>query len=283
MPARSSAHTALVTGASGGIGRAIAEQFARAGTDLVLNARSEATLHEIAADWRTRYGVTVTVLAADLSEPGAPAALAGRVATAGIGIDYLVNNAGFGTFGLFAQTDLESTLGLLRVNIEALTELTHRFLPNILARRGRILNVASNASFQPGPYMAVYSASKAYVLSFSEALAAELGGTGVTVTALCPGPTASGFQERAMMQSSGLFKRVRLATSESVAAAGYQAMMAGRAVHIPGIANRLMAFSVRFAPRSMVAVLSKRILAPGMHPASGQSGKALGKNTHHLT
>ena len=129
MPASSSAHTALVTGASGGIGRAIAEQFARAGTNLVLSARSEATLHEIAADWQARYGVTIAVLAADLSEPSAPAALAGRVAEAGIGIDYLVNNAGFGTFGLFAQTDLDATLGLLRVNIEALTELTHRFLP----------------------------------------------------------------------------------------------------------------------------------------------------------
>jgi NAD(P)-dependent dehydrogenase (short-subunit alcohol dehydrogenase family) len=126
MPVSPSAHTALVTGASGGIGRAIAEQFARAGTNLVLSARSEATLHEIAADWQARYGVTVTVLLADLSEPGAAAALAGRVVAAGIGIDYLVNNAGFGTFGLFAQTDLDATLGLLRVNVEALTELTHQ-------------------------------------------------------------------------------------------------------------------------------------------------------------
>ena len=137
MPVSPSAYTALVTGASGGIGRAIAEQFACAGTNLVLSARSEATLHEIAADWHAHYGVTVTVLPADLSEPGAGAVLAKRVVAAGIGIDYLVNNAGFGTFGLFAQTDLDATLGLLRVNIEALTELTHRFLPNILARRGR--------------------------------------------------------------------------------------------------------------------------------------------------
>jgi short-subunit dehydrogenase len=262
MPVNASSHTALVTGASGGIGRAIAEQFARAGINLVLSARSEATLHEIADDWQARYGVTVTVLTADLSEPGAAAALAEQVASAGIDIDYLVNNAGFGTFGLFTQTELDATLSLLRVNIEALTELTHRFLPNILARRGRILNVASTASFQPGPYMAVYCASKAYVLSFSEALAAELAGTGVTVTALCPGATLSGFQERAAMQSSGFLKRMRLATSESVAAAGYRAMMAGRAVFIPGLANRLMVFSVRFAPRSMVAALSKRILAP---------------------
>jgi hypothetical protein len=262
MSASKSARTALVTGASGGIGRALAEQFARDGTNLVLAARSEATLRQIAGDWQTRYGVTVTVLPADLGEPGAAKTLFQQVQAAGIGIDYLVNNAGFGTFGFFAESPLDGQLAMLHLNIEALTELTHRFLPDIRARRGRILNVASTASFQPGPYMAVYCATKAYVLSFSEALAVELADTGVTVTALCPGATASGFQERAAMQKSGLLTRMRVATAEQVGAAGYRAMMAGRAVFIYGFANRTLALSVRFTPRRMVAALSKRILAP---------------------
>jgi len=262
MPASPPARVALVTGASGGIGRALAEQFARAGTNLVLSARNGAALEALAADWRTRHGILVTVFPADLSRPGAAQALFEAVSAAGIRIDYLVNNAGVGTFGTFAESDLDAQLAMMRLNMEALTVLTHRFLPAIRARRGKILNVASTAAFQPGPYMAVYYATKAYVLLFSEALGAELSGTGVTVTALCPGPTASGFQDQAAMGDSALVKGKRLPAAEPVAAAGYRAMLAGRPVYIPGLVNRVLAFSVRLTPRGVITAISKRMAAP---------------------
>ena len=254
--------TALVTGASGGIGRALAEQFARAGVNLVLSARGKDTLEAIAADWRTRYRIQVKVIAADLSQPGVAQSLFEAVQAAGIGIDYLVNNAGVGLWGLFAESDLDSQVAMMRLNMEALTVLTHRFLPQIRARKGRILNVASTAAFQPGPYMAVYFATKSSVLLFSEALNAELAGSGVTVTALCPGPTASGFQDKAAMHASGLVKGKRLPGVEPVAAEGYRAMMAGKAVYIPGLLNRVMAFGVRFTPRAIVTAMSKKMSAP---------------------
>jgi short-subunit dehydrogenase len=262
MSATAPARTALVTGASGGIGRALAEQFARAGSNLVLSARSEATLAAIAADWRTRYGISVAVFPADLSRPGAAQALFDAVSAAGIGIDDLVNNARVATYGVFAESDLDAELAMMRLNMEALVVLTHRFLPTIRARRGKILNVASTAAFQPGPYMAIYYATKAFVLLFSEALGAELAGTGVTVTALCPGPTASGFQDRAAMGASALVKGKRLPTADSVAEAGYRAFMAGTPVYIPGFANRLLAFGVRLTPRRIITAMSKRLAAP---------------------
>lgn len=254
--------TALVTGASGGIGQAIAEQFARNGTDLVISARSAAQLESIAATWRQQYGISVTVLPADLSQVGAARALASSVLEQGIAIDYLVNNAGFGNFGLFAQTDLDHEIAMMRLNMESLTILSKRFLPGIIARKGKIMNVASTAAFQPGPYMAVYYATKAYVLSFSEALAAELEGTGVTVTALCPGPTASGFQDKAALHDSALVKGKRLPSANQVAISGYRAMHQGQRVHIPGIMNWLMAQSIRFTPRRLVTSLVKQLTRP---------------------
>jgi len=206
--------------------------------------------------------VEVSVIGSDLSQIGAAQALADNVARQGIAIDYLVNNAGYGSFGVFADSDLDYEVAMMRLNMETLTILTKRFLPGIIARRGKVLNVASTAAFQPGPYMAVYYATKAYVLSFSEALAAELEGTGVTVTALCPGATTSGFQDKAAMHDSALVKGKRLPTAEEVGVAGYKAMQRGQRVFIHGLMNWIMAESVRFTPRRLVTVMVKLVSKP---------------------
>ena len=253
---------ALVTGASGGIGMAIAECFARDGHDVVIVARSGAALDAIAADWQRRHGVRVTVHAVDLAKPAGAQELFDAVTGSGIAIDFLVNNAGYGLFGEFKDSELKADVAMMTLNMLAPTVLTRRFLPQIIARRGRIMNVASTAAFQPGPYMAVYYATKAYVLSLSEALGSELSTTGVTVTALCPGPTASGFQDKAAMHDSGLVKGKHLPSSESVGAAGYRAMMAGKRVYIPGVMNKLMAASVRVSPRNLVTRVVKAMSAP---------------------
>jgi len=254
--------TALVTGASGGIGKAIAEQFARNGADLIIAARSSATLDSLSAEWSKKYGVKVTAIASDLSRSGAADALADAVQSSGVAVDYLVNNAGYGVFGLFKDSRLDDELAMMTVNMTSLTVLTKRFLPQILERKGKIMNVASTAAFQPGPYMAVYYATKSYVLSFSEALAAELAGTGVTVTALCPGPTRSGFQEKAAMHDSGLVKNRILAAADQVGEAGFRAMMAGKRVFVPGLINKLLVQTVRLTPRKTVTAIVKKISAP---------------------
>lgn len=253
--------TALVTGASGGIGKAIADQFARDGVNLVVTARSAGALESLAAGWR-HQGVQVTVIASDLSAVDAAQRLHADVMARGIAIDFLVNNAGVGLFGEFRESDLAAELAMMRLNMLAPTELAKRFLPQLIERRGCILNVASTAAFQPGPYMAVYYATKAYLLSWSEALAEELVGTGVSVTALCPGPTASGFQDQAAMQASGLVKGKRMPSADSVGAAGYRAMRKHRRVYIPGALNWLLAQSVRFTPRRVVTAMVKAMSAP---------------------
>lgn len=254
--------TALVTGASGGIGEANARRFAEDGVSLVLVARSTGKLEALAAEWRAKHGITVTVLPSDLSQVGAADALADAVLAQGLAIDYLVNNAGYGGYGLFAETDQAFEVAMMRLNMESLTVLTKRLLPSIVQRRGRVMNVASTAAFQPGPYMAVYYATKAYVLSFSEALAEEMAGTGVTVTALCPGPTASGFQDKAAMHASALVNNKRLPSADSVGQAAYRAMMRGQRVYIPGAMNWVMAQSVRFTPRRMVTALVRAMSKP---------------------
>ena len=262
MNTNSPTKTALVTGASGGIGQAIAEQFAKDGVNLVIVARGAKQLEANAAKWRQQYGVAVTVIASDLAQAGAAQALVDKVLGLSIAIDYLVNNAGYGNFGLFAESDLDYEVAMMRLNMETLTILTKRFLPDIITRRGKILNLASTAAFQPGPYMAVYYATKAYVLSFSEAIAEELEGTGVTVTALCPGPTASGFQDKAALHNSALIKGRRLPGAEEVGIAGYRAMQREQRVYIPGVMNWLMAQSIRFTPRRMVTKVVKRVSRP---------------------
>jgi len=251
--------TALITGASNGIGLELAKLFARDQYDLVLVARSEDKLRELAAGMERTHGISALVIAKDLSDTAAPAEVYEQIKAAGIRIDVLVNNAGYGSFGLFAETDLDFELKMIRLNIESLTHLSKLYVRDMIAQKsGRILNVASTASFQPGPLMAVYYASKAYVLSFSEALANELEGTGVTVTALCPGATASGFQEMANMQNSKLVQGA-IMDAKTVAEIGYRGLFDGRTVVIPGLTNRVMAGSVRFVPRKLITKIVRSI------------------------
>ena len=244
--------TALITGASSGIGLELARIFASNRYDLVLVARNEAKLLELARECESA-GVHAYVIPADLSKADAPRSIVEGVGRLGLEIDVLVNNAGYGLYGPFVETSLATELDMIQVNIAALTELTKRFLPGMVARRsGRILNLASTAAFVPGPLMAVYCATKAFVLSFSEAIANELEGSGVTVTALCPGATASGFLAVASLEESRLVAGRTLPTSRDVAQAGYDALMAGKVVYVPGVLNKLTAFSPRFGPRWLI-------------------------------
>ena len=250
----------LITGASGGIGLELTRLFAQDRYNLVLVARTGETLDAVAADLRSVHGISTYVIARDLANPTAAHEIFNEVQQYGLSVDVLVNNAGLGTFGPFTATDLQTELEVIAVNMAALTALTHLFLPEMLKRKsGRILNVASTAAFQPGPLMAVYYASKAYVVSFSEALANELRGTGVTVTALCPGPTKTGFHARAAMEKSGMLKYLAVMDAETVAHAGYDAMMRGRTMVIPGYLNALTVFAVRFIPRSLAATIARLI------------------------
>jgi short-subunit dehydrogenase len=250
--------TALITGASGGIGYELAKLFARDHYNLVLVARSADKLSQVAAELQSQFGVTVKVVALDLAAGQAPKLLFDQLQREGVEVDILVNNAGFGVFGEFASTSEEEILGQIHLNIAALTDLTRLFLPQMLARHsGKIMNVASTAAFQPGPLMAVYYATKAYVLSFSQALANEVGRSGVVVNCFCPGATNTDFQKRADMENSRLFKKFRPMTAEAVARDGYRGLMAGRTVVISGAKNWLVAESVRFAPRKLVTALSR--------------------------
>ena len=249
--------TALITGASSGIGEDLTRLFAADGHNLVLVARSAERLHALAGELRDRQHIDASVIVADLSEPASPDRIARELAERGQQIDVLVNNAGFGQYGMLAKVDPVDLGRLLQVNVSALTLLTRLLLPAMLSRRaGRVLNVASTAAFQPGPLMAPYYASKAYVLSLSEALAEETRGTGVTVTCLCPGPTTTRFQARAGMEKSKLFKMLSTMSSAEVALAGYRGVMTGRRLVIPGFMNKVGVHANRFAPR----VLAPRIV-----------------------
>lgn len=252
--------TALITGASSGIGLDFARLFAEGGYDVVLVARGQQKLEELARELARQYGVRALALPADLAEPSAPARLVERLAAARVQVDVLVNNAGFASYGPFAQADVDNELRMIQVNVTALTALTHALLPGMLERKwGRILNVASTAAFQPGPLMAVYYATKAFVLSLSEALANELEGSGVSVTCLCPGPTRTGFQARARMEESKLVKDKAIMDSLTVARAGYEALHAGRTTVVPGVMNALMAQSVRILPRTAVTRIVRQV------------------------
>ena len=252
--------TALITGASSGIGLDLTRLFAADRWDLVLVARSEGKLRETAAQLEQEFGVTATVLPADLAKPDAAHAIVDSLAAKGIAVEALVNNAGFGALGPFWETDERTELDMLQVNVVALTQLTRLLLPAMVARNsGRILNVSSTAAFQPGPYMAVYYASKAYVLSFSEAVADELRHTAVTVTALCPGPTATGFAATAGTESSKLFRLSKPMRSDEVARAGYLGLMAGRRLVVTGMANKLLAQAVRVSPRRMTTMIARKM------------------------
>ena len=257
--------TALVTGASGGIGEELARLFAADGHDLVLVARSRDKLARLAEELKEKHGVSARVLAADLARPESPQEIFEELSAEGVTVDALVNNAGFGSYGLFAETDLQQELEMLQVNVVALTHLTKLFLPSMLARRrGYVMNVASTAAFQPGPLMTVYYASKAYVLSFSEALSNECEGTGVRVSALCPGPTETGFVAAAGMGDSKLFDRAVM-NARTVAEAGYRGLLAGKPVVIPGFRNNLLARSIGLFPRGLVTKVVRGIQEKRAH------------------
>ncbi len=259
---RSAPAWALVTGASSGIGLELARNLAAAGYHLMLAARGLDKLDTLAGELRARHGVQVQTIGVDLSAVDAADTIADQLTQQGVRPAVLVNNAGVGLFGRHAETALEDEQRMINLNVVTLTRLTKLLLPGLIAQRGRILNLASTASFQPGPYMAVYYATKAYVLSYSEALAEELADTGVTVTALCPGPTRSGFQDKADMHDSALVKGKKLPTSKEVADFGLRALFAGRRVAVHGWMNAVMAQSVRFMPRRLATYLVAQMSRP---------------------
>jgi hypothetical protein len=251
--------TALITGASAGLGRDYARLFAADGHDVVLVARRRERLEELAGELTASPGIQAHVLAFDLADPATPERLYAAVRERQLGIDFLVNNAGFGAVGAFAEAEPRRDLEMIQVNVTALVEITRLFLPDMLARRrGHILNVGSTAGFQPGPFMATYYASKAFVNSFTEALAWELAGTGVTATVSCPGATATEFAGHAGNANSLLFK-LGAADSMGVAREGYEAMKAGRRMVVHGLTNKLGVQAVRVSPRAAVLGLAARL------------------------
>lgn len=252
--------TALVTGASSGIGKEFARILAREGYDLILAARTEAALADLAQELERAHGTRVAVVPIDLARPDAAETLFKRTGELGLTVDVLVNNAGFSVGGAFLEAETRSHQDMLELNVVALTALTRLYLPGIVARgSGGVINLASVGSFFPTPYSAGYCATKAYVLSFSEAIAEELAGTGVTVTALCPGATKTGFASRAGIESSPMF-RGRTLDSRGVAEAGYRGFTRGKRVVITGLGYKFMVFSGRFSPRGLVVKIAKSMM-----------------------
>ncbi|MBD3270432.1 SDR family NAD(P)-dependent oxidoreductase [Candidatus Peregrinibacteria bacterium] len=250
----------LVTGASRGIGRELALNFASNGNNLILVARSEDDLKDLAELIENNHQVETKIMTADLSKMGAAKNLLEQIEKKGLTIENLVNNAGFGLFGKFVNIPVEKQIAMTNLNCTALMELMHGLLPKMLENKsGRILNVASTASFEPGPLMATYYASKAYVLFLSEAIAEEISDSGVSITALCPGPTRSSFQKEAHLEDSAMIKNKKLPTAKEVADFGYKACMKGKRVAIHGIKNWFLVQSVRFLPRKMVTKLVKKM------------------------
>lgn len=241
--------TVLITGASSGIGRELAHCFADGGSECVLLARNEEALHDLADTLESAHGVDAHVLPADLSVPGVAEDIDAALQERGFSVDVLVNNAGVGARGSFADLDPQRQVDMIRVNVTALTALARRLLPSMLDRDcGGVLNVASTAAFQPGPYMSVYYATKAYVLSFSEGLAHEVANTNVTVTCLAPGPTRTAFADRAEIQDTRLLKWNSAMAPGAVAEAGHDAFRNEQTLIVPGWLNKIGAFLVRFTP-----------------------------------
>jgi uncharacterized protein len=251
--------TALITGASSGIGLELSHLFARDGYRLVLVARSRGALRELGDDLQSRYHIPVRISPKDLAHPASPSELHSELQEAGIVLDVLVNNAGFGVGGAFLETDWNSEAEMMQVNMVALTHLTKLFLPQIRAREGKVLNVASTAAFQPGPFMNVYYASKAYVLHFTEALAEEMEGNRVTVTCLCPGPVKTNFQKRAHLGDTRMASSPLLIDVREVARIGYEGMKQGKRLVIPGWKNRMVMEMLRISPRHMVTKMVRKI------------------------
>ena len=250
--------TALITGATSGIGYELSKLFAKDHHDLILVARDRERLTNVAEELTRQFGISVRALPADLAQPDAPERIHTEIAE----VDFLVNNAGFGLGGFFSGTDLQLELAMIQVNVTALVHLTKLYMkPMLRQRRGGILNVASTAAFQPGPLMAIYYATKAFVLSFTEAIANELQGSGVKVTALCPGPTQTEFQQRARIENTRLMKSTPMGvmSASEVAAIGYKGFMKGKVIVIPGTMNKLVVQSVRLSPRAIVRRITRKL------------------------
>ena len=253
----------LITGASGGIGYELSRLFARDGHDLILVSRNEARLEEVAEEFGKSFGVRSLVLAKDLAVPGSPNELFEELERSSVEVDVLVNNAGFGILGAFHKSQLDEQLDMIQLDVTSLAHLTRLFLPGMVERgRGRVVNVASIAAFQAGPFMAVYYASKAFVVSFSEAIANELKGTGVTVTAICPGPTVTDFQKRAGVEDSTLFDEKMTMDAATVARIGYDGIKKNKTLVITGVKNNVLAFGNRFVPRSLATRLARSLNEP---------------------
>ncbi len=257
--------TVLITGASSGIGLALAEVFAENQHNLILVARSEDKLQALSQGLSQKHGVQATVFSHDLTDKNAPQALFDQVQQHNLSVDVLVNNAGYGDYAEFVSSDWEKLQGMILLNVLATTHLTRLFLPAMVSRgAGKLLNVSSTAAFQPGPMMAVYFATKAYVLSFSEAIAAETEDAGITVSTLCPGPTQSSFIGKANMDKMALASNgseSKLPTAAEVAKFGYDALQKGQVVAVHGLANQLLAFSTRLAPRGIIRKGVKQFMA----------------------
>jgi uncharacterized protein len=252
--------TALITGASNGIGFELAKVHAEKGDDLVLVARSKDILDALGRELEEKHKIKVYIIGKDLSLPGSAKEIYDELKLNNISVDYLINNAGSGDYGFFADSDWNRQEQMINLNVTSLVHLTWLFLPEMINRKnGRILNLASTASFQPGPTMSVYFASKAFVLSFSEAINNEVREHGISATALCPGPTLSGFQAAASLRDKKLFENKNFPGSREVAEFGYRAMMKGKAVAIHGLKNALFANSVRFAPSSLVVKFTRMV------------------------
>ena len=253
----------LITGASSGIGADLAHCAAADGFDLILVARRMTALSQVAQQCEREHGVRVTIIPADLGDPTAVRVLHAELRARRLNVHTLINNAGLGASGSVAELTVEVQMNLLQVNVLALTELTRRLLPSMLERNdGAVMNVASTAAFLPGPGMAVYYASKAYVLSFTDALGEELRATGVRVSALCPGPTTTEFAAVAGMSNHKLFRQRGLTMSSPVVARqGWEGLLAGRRIIVPGLRNRILTQSLRFAPRAVVARISASLNA----------------------
>ena len=250
--------TALITGASSGIGYELAKCFAQDGYDLVLVARNAEALGRVSAELQQAHHVPVKTIVKDLARPEAPSELVDELTRGRIQVDALVNNAGFGVYGPFARTDWNQERAMLQLHVTTPTELAKRLLPGMIQRRdGKILNVASTAAFQPGPLMALYYATKAYLLSFSEALANEVRGSGVVVSALCPGPTETAFQARAGIERSKLF-RSRM-DAAPVARLGFRGLQQGKTVVVTGWRNRFLTVLVRLFPRDVVTGIVRKV------------------------
>jgi hypothetical protein len=249
--------TVLITGASAGIGAELARCFAADKCNLVLVARRRERLDELAAELRGKEGIAVLVVPADLARAEAPQQIFDKLSADNLKVDVLVNNAGFGALGPFDQLDAARQTEMVQVNVAALTHLTRLFLPGMVARgKGGMLNVASTAGFQAGPYMAVYYATKAYVISFTEALHDELAARGITVTCLCPGATTTEFAAAAKMEESRMFK-LRPMTAEQVARIGYRGFRRGKLLVVAGWLNYFGAVGSRYAPRFVPRLVAK--------------------------